>query len=484
MALGLLGDVVGGIGRGLSSLVNRGLNNSLMGVNIDPEMLTPQQRSALRSLFLMNLGAGIQQGGNIAGGVGAFQQQAVGMQQQLAARQLQEGVAQIMGSGLPPEEKYRSIGDLYSRMGKVEQASKYYDVANKLKKDQPKIHSTEWVMRDGKPVLQANFEDGTTKILSGDRLPKIELVNLGGTTRAVDLHSIAPGTTMERTLSPMEAKTASYQDALVRQGDARIAEMVRHNKVMEAQGAQRLSQDDLEFGVDDVPDPNSRSILAQTGLSYPAFLVLTGQAAKLPRDRATRTKAFNEAQKWANKRGVDVSTFSSQYQAHNAALSSNIDRLNRTKIMEAELEGTIENLQDVVKSKDLKRLNFANVARIWAGQETNDPLAQQYAMHLYQLRNELAAYGAATQGRSGNQITLHDMREAENTIRNGIASGSLSGLAAAVKNSTRKMDAVMQRSVDAARKSVWELFGVGEYYKPKTPDAPGGARPPLSAFER
>jgi tetratricopeptide (TPR) repeat protein len=480
MALGLLGDVVGGIGRGLSGLVNRGMNNSLMGVNIDPEMLTQQQRSALRSQFLMNLGAGIQQGGNIAGGVGAFQQQAVGMQQQMAARQLQEGVAQIMGSGLAPEEKYRSIGDLYSRMGKVEQAGKYYDVANKLKKDQPKIHSTEWVMRDGKPVLQANFEDGTTKILSGDRLPKIELANLGGTTQAVDLHSIAPGTTMERTLSPAEAKTASYQDALVRQGDTRIAETVRHNKVMEAQEAQRLSQDDLEFGVDDVPDPNSRSILAQTGLSYPAFLVLTGQAAKLPRDRASRAKAFNEAQKWANKRDVDVSTFISQYQAYNTALSSNIDRLNRTKIMEAELEGTIENLQDVVKSKDLRRLNFANVARIWAGQEMNDPLAQQYAMHLYQLRNELAAYGAATQGRSGNQITLQDMREAESTIRNGIASGSLSGLASAVKNSTRKMDTVMQRSVDAARKSVWELFGVGENYKPKTP----GARPPLSAFER
>lgn len=224
-------------------------------------------------------------------------------------------------------------------------------------------------------------------------------------------------------------------------------------------------------------DPDSRSILAQTGLSLPAFRVLTGQSSQLSRDAATRKRANAEAEFWANKRGVDVSTMADQYQAYNDVLKKNITRLNNTKIMEQELEGTIDNLKGVVNAKDLSSLRFANVAKIWAGQEVNDDLAQQYAMHLYQLRNELSAYGAATQGRSGNEITITDQREAEQTIKNGIASGSLEGLQKAVRNSTAKMGTVMQRSVDSARKSVWDLFGVGDKYKGSTSggnQTPGG----------
>lgn len=214
-------------------------------------------------------------------------------------------------------------------------------------------------------------------------------------------------------------------------------------------------------------DPNSGSILAQTGLSLNGFRVLTGAASQLPRDRFTRNKASAEAQKWANEHGIDISTMPSQYKALNDVLSSNVSRLNQTKIMENELDGTIQNLKQVANEKDLGRLNFANVAKIWAGQNINDPIAQRYAVHLYQLRNELAAYGAATQGRSGNNITLQDTNEAEKTIKNGISSGSLDGLERAVKDSTDKMGTVMQNSVDRARRGVWDLFGVGEHYKPQ-----------------
>jgi hypothetical protein len=144
-----------------------------------------------------------------------------------------------------------------------------------------------------------------------------------------------------------------------------------------------------------------------------------------------------------------------------------------TKIMENELQGTIQNLQQVANSKDLSRLKFANVAKIWAGQEVNDDLAQQYAMHLNQLRTELTAYNAATQGRSGNQITESDKKEADNIIKNGIAKGSLQGLSTAVENSTGKMSAVMQNSVDAANRAVWNLFGVGGNYKNKNQQKTG-----------
>lgn len=212
-------------------------------------------------------------------------------------------------------------------------------------------------------------------------------------------------------------------------------------------------------------DPASSEILGQTGLPLNAFMWLTGRGTTLPRDAATRNKASREAQEFARKRGVDVSTMAAQYKAYNDVLGANITRLNNTKMMEGELDGTVENIKKVATDSDLSKLRFANVVKIWAGQEVNDNLAQQYALHLGQLRNELSAYYAATQGRTGNNITLQDQNDAANVIKNGVSTGSLDGLAAAIKNSTQKMGVVMEGSVDRARKGVWSLFGVGENYK-------------------
>ena len=212
-------------------------------------------------------------------------------------------------------------------------------------------------------------------------------------------------------------------------------------------------------------DPTSQSIMEQTGLGMNAFYWVTGQGTKLSRDAKTRTAAALEAQNWANEKGVDISTLASQYDAINKVLASNISRMNKSKIMEQEIVGTIDNLQGVVNDTDLSRLNVANVAKIWAGQEVNDPLAQQYAMHLYQLRQELAGYANALSGGT-SEITVNDEKNAELVIRNGLSTGSLQGLKTAVENSTSKMGKVLQGSVDAAHQQVWDLFGVGENYQP------------------
>lgn len=222
-------------------------------------------------------------------------------------------------------------------------------------------------------------------------------------------------------------------------------------------------------------DPESSTILQQTGLSLPAFKVLTGTTTELPRDVATRTRANKEAEAFSRARKVDTSTIVSQYKSFNKILASNQERLNQTQIMEQELAGTVDNLKKVAKDSDLSDLNFANVVKVWTGGQVNDPMAQQYAMHLSQLRNELSAYYAATQGRNGANITVDDKHEADNVIKNGISTGSLQGLEDAIHNSTGKMATVMNRSVDTARKGIWDLFGVGKNYKPSA-----GATTPTS----
>lgn len=225
-------------------------------------------------------------------------------------------------------------------------------------------------------------------------------------------------------------------------------------------------------------DPDSGSILAQTGLSMPAFLALTGKAASLPRDKATRDAAFKQAADFANKRGVDVSTLTSQYQAYNETLNANIKRVNQTRIMEGELQGTLDNLKPVSDAAGLGTLRLANVAKVWAGQETNDPIVEQYAFQLNQLRSELAAYNGALQGRSGASLTQQDYGEAERVIKGGLSSKAADGLRTAVSSATEKMSGVLNKNVDTARKSVWDLFGVGANYKPQHGGEATGTLPP------
>lgn len=217
-------------------------------------------------------------------------------------------------------------------------------------------------------------------------------------------------------------------------------------------------------------DPDSNSILAQTGLSYNAFLVATGQMSLLPRDQVTRTKASKEWQDFANKNGVDVSSFASQYGAVQKTLGFNVMRKTQANVQEQEIQGTIDNLSTVANTADLGKLNWGNVAKIWAGKEVNDPIAQQYAFHLEQLRNELVAYNLIAQGQINSDGSLKqadktDIDKMTQVIKNGVDSKSLEGLNTAVKNSTDKMTPILQNSINASRKSVWDLFGVGNNFK-------------------
>lgn len=318
-----------------------------------------------------------------------------------------------------------------------------------------------------KPLTKQQLSQFAPVIDMGNAYFDQELARRTKITEGKTAEAEATMKAQEAALPPMERalKNQSALEYYAAKGD-KTAQAALDKKIQVAKASRTVV--DTGGPQDETPvDASSNSILAQTGLSMNAFRYLTGQASQLPRDKATRNKAAMEAQNWANKNGVDVSTLPSQFQSMNKVLGANIERMNNTKIMENELEGTIQNLRQVANEKDLGRLNIGNVFKIWAGQQVNDDLAQQYAMHLNQLRTELAAYNGATQGRTGNNVTVEDMHEAERTIKNGIAAGSLDGLEKAVQNSTAKMGKVMENSVDAARKGVWEIFGVGKNFKGK-----------------
>ena len=230
----------------------------------------------------------------------------------------------------------------------------------------------------------------------------------------------------------------------------------------------------IDTGVTPV-DETSRSILAQTGLSMPAFSYLTQGTGALTRMNADqRLQYMNEAENWANKQGIDISTFQSQYSALNKTVQANLLRNNQATVAEAEIDATLANVLEASDESSFGKIRLANVAKLFAGQEYNDPNLAKYAFHLNQLREEFALYNAALSGQidaNGNvrDITEGDLQRAEEIIKDGMSQGSLEGFKNALLASKSKMETVLQSSIDAQNKQVWDLFGVGENYQSKSP---------------
>jgi hypothetical protein len=79
-------------------------------------------------------------------------------------------------------------------------------------------------------------------------------------------------------------------------------------------------------------------------------------------------------------------------------------------------------------------------------------------------------YNAAISGQldaNGNirQISDADNKKADEIIQSGFAKGSLDGFGKALSASRSKMGTVLQSSINAQNKQVWNLFGVGDKYK-------------------
>lgn len=234
-----------------------------------------------------------------------------------------------------------------------------------------------------------------------------------------------------------------------------------------AKADQQFSGSDLN--IVQSTDPDSGSILSQTGLSVPAFNFLTQGTSALTRmTAAQRSQYMTEAQNWLNKNGVDLSTFQSQYEAYNNVLKKNVERANNTQVYGGEISGTVDQfLEDI--GKDFGNLKVGNVTKLLAGQQVNDPLVQKYAFDLQTMQNDLAGYYAASRGdTSPNE---HDQADAANVIKNGISAKSAQAFKDSINSNEGKVTGVVNNAVNAARQQVWNLFGVGKNFKAPVDEA-------------
>lgn len=242
-----------------------------------------------------------------------------------------------------------------------------------------------------------------------------------------------------------------------------------------ANNALGLNADGTPLAFGDAPTGGTGDILSATGLSIPAFNFLTQGTSALTRMTASqRLKYMNEAQNFAKSNHVDISTLQSQYKALGLTVQANSLRNNQAAVAESELDATLKNLTSAADASSFGSIRWGNVAKLFAGQEFNDPSVSKYAFHLNQLREEFAMYNAALSGQidaNGNirEIQQGDRAVAENIIKTGFSTGSIQGFQEALTASRDKMKTVLESSINTQNQNVWKLFGVGDKYQ--TPPA-------------
>lgn len=231
-------------------------------------------------------------------------------------------------------------------------------------------------------------------------------------------------------------------------------------------------------------DPSSNSLLSQTGLSQAGFDYLT--SGRLPRGQALAATTQKEVSDWGRKNNVDTSTMQSTYKANNNVLQSNITRNNQSKILENEIQGTVQSIIPLANGIGQGQISAANLANVWSGKQVNDPNVQQYRDQLLRLRSELAGFNAIAAGKLTEhgqaRVDQSDLDEAAQLISSGMNAGGASGLAQSVAMTANKNNKVLQSAVDDATQSVWNQFGVGKNFKrrsqpPSTAGNPGGQPP-------
>lgn len=108
------------------------------------------------------------------------------------------------------------------------------------------------------------------------------------------------------------------------------------------------------------------------------------------------------------------------------------------------------------------------MADIALGKEVNNPTAQKYSADLHTMINDLAGYFASSVGNSSPDDS--DKITAAQVIQNGINTGSAQALKDYIDTNVSKTTKVVNDTVDQARSGIWNLFGVGDKFKPPVSD--------------
>lgn len=227
-------------------------------------------------------------------------------------------------------------------------------------------------------------------------------------------------------------------------------------------------------------DPSKNNISAQTGLSQGAVDYLLGK--NTGRSAGLQMMRQKEVEGWGSKNGINTTTLKSQADGYNKVLEQNIIRNNAMVTSEREIAASIETVKDALKDIDISKVNWGNVAAVWAGKQVNDADAITVADQLGRLREEYAGFNMAANGHMNNNGSVAQpddaaLQRAGEVISNGISSGGIDALGKSISASAKKNHTVLLKTIEDTNAAMFELFGA-KYHRA---DAIGGNTTPPPA---
>jgi hypothetical protein len=220
------------------------------------------------------------------------------------------------------------------------------------------------------------------------------------------------------------------------------------------------------------PDPTSDNLSKQIGLSEMGIHAATGDLngrASIP--------YLNELNAWAVKNNKNIDTIKAQAKAINETLKATSERNQLGVIQEREIQGSIETITPILEDMNAGKINKANVLKIWAGGQVNDPAAMKAVDQLTRLKEELAGYNAIANAKITNghpNPEVNETKAANEVITNGLNSGGLRAFGESIASSAQKNREILLKTQDDANAQLFNLFG-GTYHKPTPTAAAGGA---------
>lgn len=229
-------------------------------------------------------------------------------------------------------------------------------------------------------------------------------------------------------------------------------------------------------GSDAAPDPTSNNLSKQIGLSENGIHSVTGELS----GRAA-IPYTSEAQAWAAKNNINIDTLKASAKAINQTLTATSERSQLGAIQEREIQGSIDTITPILDDMNAGKINKANVLKIWAGGQVNDPDAMKAVDQITRLKEELAGYNAIANAKITNghpNPEKNELDAANAVITNGLNGGSLKAFGQSIAASSQKNRDILQKSQDDASTQLYSLFGA-KYQAPVHPgdQAGGGAAP-------
>lgn len=263
-------------------------------------------------------------------------------------------------------DQYRAMGDRLSAAGELDEANKYYKVAEGYK---PKLKEQQARTVNGQRVLANVYDDGRTEQVEGftPDLEKLSFQDTGGATVGLDPFSGKPVNTIKKTVSP---------DTMVRDATDRRGQNMVDARAKATAAATAAAAGSAEGLLDD----ETVKIMAEQYLAGDTSVMQNlGRGAQGAKNIIKIRKEITSQTKAEGKGGRDLAAQNAEYFGTKAGQRSAGTRIANVEMAVFEAQNLMPLARESSAAVARAGLLPFGKAQVMFNEQTNDPAMRQFA---------------------------------------------------------------------------------------------------------